>query len=398
MPTPCHGLGVIRGLVPAALALSLAVAGTARAAEVQVHGVLDVVAAERGDAYTTNRLTRGDANFDAYGARLFVNAQVNPRIQVFTQVTLRDASNMYVDGAYVMVTPSAAHDLHVLAGKIPWPLGTYAPRTYSSKNPLIGTPLMYQYHSSLLWYEVVPSTDALIAASGTGQTGVNYFGYAEGLGMPIVDDSYWDVGVTLVGAQRPFEYALGMTAGTPGWGSTGEDGNAGKTVLGRIGVMPIPAVRLGISGAYGPYLESFLKPSLPPGAAVEDYHQKLAMADLEVQMGLIELRGEAAHNTWESPFVGDLKVGSGYGELKVKLPVGAFVAGRFDVLRFAKVTDSLGGRHPWDTNVTRLESGFGYRFDRDVVAKLVYQQTTLEHDTAPHERLGLYAAQLSVAF
>ena len=378
--------------------LVLAAWGAARAAEVQVHGLLDVVAAERGEAYEYNVLTRGDAAFDAYGLRLFANAQVSPKLQIFTQFVFRDAVNPYVDGAYVLFTPIQARDAHVLAGKIPWPLGTWAPRTYSNRNPLIGTPLMYQYHTTLVWYDVPPNADALLATAGGGQAGVNYFGYPEGRGMALVDDSYWDVGVTVVGSERPFEYALGMTAGTPGWGSTGQDENAGKSVLGRVGIAPLPSLRLGVSGAYGPYLDQVVRYQLPVGSAVEDYHQKLLMADFELQAGHAELRAEGAHNTWETPYVGDLHVHGGYVEIKYSLPVGAFVAGRWDALRFGSIADSTGARHPWDRNVTRIEGGAGYRFSRDAVAKLIYQRTSMSMDNAPAIRPGMVAAQVSVSF
>ncbi|HTE66328.1 MAG TPA: hypothetical protein VK736_08720, partial [Candidatus Binatia bacterium] len=273
----------------AAFAVPLAlVTAAAGASDFKVRGLLDVVVAPRGEAFDGNILMRDDSPFDAYGLRVFGEAQVDPRLQVHLQVVLRDATSPYVDGAYAIFTPSPARDLHVLAGKVPWPIGTWAPRTYSSKNPLIGAPLMYQYHSTLLWYEVVPSDDALLATSGSGQYGVNYFGYAEGRGMALVDDSYWDVGVTLVGSTRPLEYAVGITAGTPGWGSTSQEENSGKTVLGRVGLAPLPGVRFGVSGAYGPYLIEPLNPLLPPGRKVEDYHQMLSIADLELNAGRVE--------------------------------------------------------------------------------------------------------------
>src|SRR5262245_29031467 len=298
-------------------------AGPGRASEIKARGLLDVVAAPRGDAFAGNSLSRGDCPFDAYGLRMFGDAQVDPRLQVSVQVVLRDASMVYVDGAYAIFTPRTGHDLHLMAGKIPWPIGTWAPRTYSNHNPLIGSPLMYQYHSTLLWYELVPSADALIATSGSGQYGVNYHGYTEGKGMPLVDDSYWDVGATAVGSARPFEYALGVTNGTPGWGSTSQDENRGKTVLGRIGLAPIAGVRVGLSGAYGPYLIEALEPMLPAGRQVEDFHQQLAMADVEVVAGHVEGRAEGAYNVWETPTVGDLHVQSGYLELKYAFNFGA---------------------------------------------------------------------------
>jgi hypothetical protein len=194
--------------------------------------------------------------------------------------------------------------------------------------------------------------------------------------MVAVDDSYWDVGATLTGSQRPFEYAIGVTAGTPGWGNPARDENSGKSVLGRICMVPIPALRIGVSGAYGPYLVKELTPKLPPGKVATDYHQRLAMADFELLMGHLELRAEAAMNRWESPIVGNLDSQTGYAELKYTLGLGAYLAGRYDVLRFAEIKGSNGVSLPWDANVTRYEVGAGYRFDRSTLAKIVYQNTT----------------------
>jgi len=376
------------------VAFGLIAATAASAAEFQVHGLLDLVAAQRGEAYESNLFMRGDSPFDAYRLRLFADAQVSERMQIFSQIVLDDATSPYVDGAYLLFTPMLSRDAHVIAGKVPWAIGTYAPRTYSNKNPLVGTPLMYQYHTTLLWWSVEPNADALLAKSGTGQAGYN------GHGMTLVDDSYWDVGITITGSERPLEYAIGLVAGTPGWGSTTQDENSGKSVLGRIGLAPWPGIRLGCSGAYGPYLMQSVGPSLPQGRDANDYHQKLGMADVELLVGHVELRAEGARNLWETPNVGELGVTSGYGELKYSLSFGAFLAGRYDVLRFDEIEDSGGNKRPWDSNVERYEAGAGYRFNRNTVAKAIYQRTSVKTEGAPEEnrRAALAAAQVSVSF
>ena len=382
----------------AILAVALGTPRSSPASDLRIHGLLDVVAAERSEAHDLNRLTRGDSSFDPYGLRLFIDAQATNRLAVYSQFVLRDATTPYVDGAYLLWSPLPSHDAHVLAGKIPWPIGTYAPRTYSNHNPLIGTPLMYQYHTTLLWYEIPPSADALLATAGSGQRGVNYEGYTEGFGMPIIDDSYWDVGVTLTGSERPIEYALGMTAGTPGWPSTGKDENSGKTVLGRVGLAPLPGLRFGVSGAYGPYLIEDLNPELPPGKDATDYHQKLRMADVEILVGHLEVRGEGATNTWETPTVGNLDVKAGYLEGQYAFAFGGFVGGRVDRMRFGDIADSTGALHSWDSNVDRFEIGSGYHFDRNVLLKLVYQSMRLHQSSGTYRRLSLFAAQASISF
>jgi hypothetical protein len=372
----------------------------AHASEIEWRGLLDLVIAEDSPAFEGNRFTRHDGAFDPYRLRLFADGHVDEHVQVLGQVVLDDGAGLYVDGAYVIFTPWPERDLRLMAGKLPWAIGTWGPRTYSNKNPLIGTPLMYQYHTTLLWYDVPPNADALLATAGAGQLNVDYHGFPEGIGMPIIDDSYWDVGVTLAGSQRPFEYALGVVAGAPGWGSTGKDDNSGKSVLGRIGLAPIPALRLGVSASYGPYLNRRVNASLPAGNDVDQYAQKLVMADLEFQIAHFELHAEGVQNTWETPTVGDLDVDAGYAELKVATSSGMFVAGRYDVERFGKIEDSTGAEHPWDFDVDRLEAGLGYRFTRDATAKLVYQRTVIENDRpgAEDRELSIVGAQLSIGF
>ncbi len=100
--------------------------------------------------------------------RLFANSDLGNGFQVYTQALLSDAAMVRVYGAYVTYTPYPGLDLHVMAGKIPWRIGTYGPRTYSDKKPLIGTPLTYQYHTSLRGDRLVPGADALLSAAGTG--------------------------------------------------------------------------------------------------------------------------------------------------------------------------------------------------------------------------------------
>ena len=357
-------------------------------------------AAERTQAFAMNRLERGDNPFDPYRVRLFAESQPNDRLQVLGQFVLDDATGLYVDGAYAIFTPSLERDIHLMAGKLPWAIGTWAPRTYSNRNPLIASPLMYQLHTTLLWYDVVPTADKLLATAGNGATGVNYFGYPEGTGMPIVDDSYWDTGVTLAGSLRPVEFAIGGVSGAPSWGSTQRDDNSGKSILGRLGISPVPALRVGVSGSFGPYMLQSLKAKLPAGRSVDEYAQKLLMADLEVLVGHAELRSEAAANSWETPYLGELSVRSAYAELKYLLDSGVYLAGRWDVERFGKIQSSSGAMLPWDWNTTRGEGGVGYRISRDATAKVAWQYTTFDNGVAgwtkPHR--SILAAQLSLGF
>lgn len=379
-----------------AWSLAAVVAIPASAASLSWRGLLDVTAPSSTEGFPANTLTRGDNPFDPYGLRLFVDGTVNPQFTVFGQVVLHDPSGVYLDGAYVMWTPRPESDFHVNAGKLPWLIGTFAPRTYSDQNPLIGKPLIYQFHTTLVWFMAPPTADVLLASRGSGQSGIGYLGGTL-KGMAVVDDSWWDTGVVANGSSHSIEYALGLTNGTPGWGNSGEDDNRGKTALGRVGLAPAPWLRFGVSGALGPYLIHDLKTPLPAGKRPEDYDQQLVMGDLEVQGGHVELHAEAIANTWETPTVGNLDVHGGYVEGKLTLAAGLWAAARFDVMRFSDIADSTGARHPWDYDQDRLEAGLGLRWDRNVFFKGVFQRN-IQHEVTDDYTADLYALQMTVLF
>ncbi len=373
-------------------------AAAMEASDIHLRGLLDLVEAGRGPAFESNYLNDGSTYFDAYRLRLFIEAEPSARFQIFTQFIYGDPSNGRAYGAYLMFTPSPERDLHLLAGKVPWAIGTYGPRTYANRNPLIGMPLMYQYHSSLRWDQLVPSTDALLLQAGRGQYGVSYVpATASFRGMPSIYDVCWDFGLTLTGSARPLEFAVGMVNGTPGHPNTTQDENDGKSILGRLGFSPIAAIRVGVSGAYGPYLHAKLEPQLPPGRHATDYHQGLGMADVELMAGQVELRAEGFVNRWETPTVGDLWVRGGYVEGKLGFPAGFYAAGRWGTERFSEVRSSSGESEPWDYPVDRSEAGIGYRIAHGILAKAVYQRDTYVDD-GEREPYDLYAAQLSVSF
>jgi hypothetical protein len=401
--------GVVAAIVPVWTVLTSVLlvpilATAARAQDdrppIRLRGLLDLAAAPNNDAVALNQLNAGGTPFDPYRARLFVEGTPSPHFDVFTQLHLSEQSGVFLYGAYATWTPWLDRDLHVQAGKIPNPIGTYPPRTYSDKNPLMGMPLIYQYHTSYRGDLPAPDVDALLSEAGRGQYGVNYVpGDGGWRGMPIVYDFCWDVGVVALGSLRPIEFALGVTNGTPSSSQPGRDNNGDKSIMGRIGVAPVPSLRLGVSVSTGAYIADELEPSLPVGTSAERYDQTLFMVDAEWAVDRLELRAEGVHNTWETPALGDLTVHGWYVEGKYAFPVGAFVAARYDQLLFDDIQGTTGPARPWDDDVRRFEGGLGYRFDRRVVAKAVYQTTTLDGRPSGTSRTSdLVGAQLSLGF
>jgi hypothetical protein len=256
---------------------------------------------------------------------------------------------------------------------------------------------MYHYHTGLGWYAPPANVDVLISVTDGGDPDVGNEDFAGG--MPVIWESWWDVGVAAVGSARPFEGMIGVTNGTPGWANAGEEENSGKSVIARVGLAPVPAVRVGVSGSLGPYLNDFSAMFVPPGKSVNDYDQQLLMADAEFLFGHAELRGEGFNNVWQTPTVGDLRVSGFYAEGKYTLAAGLYAAGRYDQLRFSKVAGSDGIARPWHADVDRIETGLGYRLSRALLARAVYQQFTRRALVAPgDDEDHLAALNLTVSF
>lgn len=380
------------------LAIALFAAAPARAEDaprLRVRGLVDLVL--HNDTHPAELAT-----FDGEGSplesqrlRLFVEGSASPNIDVFTQVIFSQETFL-LDGAYALVTPWRERDLHLMAGKIPWPIGTWAPRTYSNKNPLVTSPLMYQHHTSLRWDRIPMSPAALLSAAGTGWDGADYGSGAGAPGMPIVDDYGWDFGVVALGSVAPFEFSAGLTSSAPGWGSPGEDVNDGKAVLGRVGLVPAAGVRLGVSGAQGAYLGDWTRYAMPAGRTEADYRQTLGMADFSYELGHFDLRTEGFVNEFETAYCGTLRSSGGYAEGRYGFDNGMWLAVRAEAMRHSDLTAGALTR-PWDDDIDRLDVGLGYRLSRGAALKGVWQRTRLDQLDG-RQSFDLFMTQLSLEF
>ena len=367
------------------------------ASDVHFRGLLDMSLFSSLEGRSLNMLTFGDSPIDPYRLRLFADARVTPTLEVHVQTIMHEGSGalraeLRADGAYAMWTPLPGHDLALEAGKIPWPIGTFAPRTYSDKNALMGTPLMYQWRTGLLWNRPTVNTDSLVAVAGRGQLS------PRSLYLPVIDERWWDTGAVLIGSQAPFEYAVGVVQGSPSWPAPGADNTPGLTILGRAGFVPMAGVRLGVSGADGTWMPHSFERTLPAGHHLRDYHESSLMADAEFARGPFELRGEGIRRRWETTTTGDLDVTSGYVEGRWTLDDGAWLALRADAMRISDVTPTNGIARPWDDPVDRFEGVIGYRVSQDVRLKLGVQRTVRHPWRAAHLTTDLLLAGLGIKF
>lgn len=263
---------------------------------------------------------------------------------------------------------------------------------------MISSPAIYQYHTNLRDDELPATTDQLVANRGNGY--FTFYGSGlgspgDGHGVPVLYDNCWDFGAVVLGTAAPVEFAFGATNGTVG-NPVNTDSNDGKQVLGRIGVVPAPWIRAGISGSRGAYLPRSLEGFLPAGAKITDYNQIMTGADLELSYGRGIVYAEYIKNRFESPYVEDLDLDAWYIEGKVTVLPGWYVAGRYDRILFDEVGVSGGGVGRWDAPLWRREVGIGFKPSKSLLAKLVHHETVLE--TTPRTVEAFVAAQLALVF
>ncbi len=385
------------------LAMSLAARGECGSVgPVNFQGSLDLVEASRPAQIEINKLNFGENPFHTARIRLFADAPIQEHVHVFTEFLYDDDTmRARLFGGFVRLSDPKGRDLHLEVGKLPLHLGAYPNRSYAQKNSLIGAPLMYQYHTDIRNDQVPTRGEDIVANRGLGHStsymgaGLTGVGYSNGHALPVLYENCWDFGAVAIGTVAPLELALGVTNGTAAAPVMSDD-NDGKQVLARLGFVPAPWLRAGVSGARGPYLRSNLNEDMPAGRTVDEYMQDLASADLELSYGHGVLYSEYLVNRFESPFVGNLDLKSWYVEGKWTVLPGWYVAARFDRMIFGDVALASGGVAGWDAALWKREIGIGFKPSTRLVAKLVHQESRV--NVSPAIVRAFAAAQLAVAF
>ena len=369
---------------------------------VDLHGSLDLVETTGDeDRIDANSIGPGENPFHTTHIRLQASALVSPNVEALLDASYEDGSYARLVGGFVRLSDPGGMDLHLEVGKIPLHIGSFPDRATAQKNSLIGVPLMYQYRTDLRTDQVPVRAEDLVANRGLGASadyrsaGLTGLGGYEGHSVPVLYEDYWDFGAVVVGSVEPFEFAMGVTNGTAADPQATDD-NDGKQVLARVGVEPRPWIRAGLSASRGPYLYNDLAEVLPAGRHVTDYNQTLAGGDLELSHGHGVLDAEYLWSRFDSPTLGGLDVRSWYAEGKFTVLPGWYVAARYDRMMFGDVHVSSGALESWDADVWRQEIGIGYKPTRNIVAKLVHQETHIA--TSPARTLPFAALQVSASF
>ncbi len=361
------------------------------------------------EAYDRDHMNRGDNPFSPVRLLVLTRANVDEDTDLFVELPVDGAATSSLFLTYVRpfarLTRLAGHDwLNVQAGKLPTVFGTYGERSASTGRGLVGTPLLYHYHTAVR-PDLVPAGPADFLVSGLrghGYEPVTGPGGTSFVGVPLIYDACWDAGAELYGVHRGLEFTVAGTQGTVSRPAMKvENYNDGHGVVGRVGYLftggPLFGLRFGASGAVGPYLDRKVAsdPNFPAGKSVEDYENTALGLDGAFARGPWQFHGELGRVGYQVPNVDPALTATSY-YLEVQRDLGPqwTAAIRQEAVAFSTVTDGAGRSGHWDDDVTRWEAGVGYRFRPQARLRLDGQLWHSPDDASLN--VGMVALQLMV--
>jgi hypothetical protein len=355
-------------------------------AELEWSGLADFVVRDPSEEDATNRTFRGTSNLDTFRVRLFADAAVADDVDLFAQLLLSGFNDAFINAAYLRFREIGGSPVNVQMGLIPGTIGTWAERTYSDKNPLVGVPLAYNHHSVL---------DPRDSVQGTVEDLLVQRAVRNRKGLPVHYENCWNTGFEAYGAAGALDWSVGVLAGSTSLPTRSQEEKLPQGTA-RLAWYAGPGLQVGVNGWAGPYLFEDAQVTWEPGKDNDDYLNGGFGYDLHASFRYLELHSELYRTFWEHPQLPTLRATAGYLEAKHKLRPRWYAAARFDFFEPDRVQDSSGAKRRWDYPVHRVEYGVGFRPRPRVVAKAVVQSNRFDGNAGLDE--DHYILQVSAGF
>jgi len=216
------------------------------------------------------------------------------------------------------------------AGMITSPVGAFAGRRLSSRNPLVGSPDAYPVSYPL-------------GAQAAGAVGIVDWRAAV-VSLPVTHDGY-----------------------------SPEPSTRARPALG-LGLTPVVGVHVGASWTAGSYLAND-RPMLA-GRAWHDYEQRLLAFDFTASRGYLELWAEAAHSAYEVPGYADAVKGmAAYVEARWTFTPRLYAAARAERNDYPFIEQPTDSTYTaTTTDLRNVEAGFGFRPAASQLVKLTWRR------------------------
>ena len=286
-----------------------------------------------------------------------------------------------VPGLYVRWRPWMHGNLDVQAGRILPVFGGFGRRVYDRDNLVFGTPLAYQYLTSLRADALPFSTSDLLRMRGRGWRPSYPIGSTEiRPGLPLVSAAHWDTGVEAHWQAGRVEAAGAWTRGSPAQPVVRET-NSGSQWSGRAAFMLPSGMTVAASAAHGAWISDDVLRLLPADHRSRT-SQSAVGTDVEYGSGPWLVRGEWIRSVFDLP-VGQalepalrLVAWSGFVESRYRVHPRWDVAVRTERLAFSKVASPLAGgaATTWDYPVNRIETALTFRASRRFELRVGWQE------------------------
>jgi hypothetical protein len=334
--------------------------------------------------------------------RLFLDAQIGPKVYLFAQTRVDRGFDPSDDGAQIRLDEyflrySPAKNVNFQIGQFATVVGNWVARHDSWQNPFINAPLPYENLTGI-WDSWVPeNTDELLEWGHVGKYDTGDYS-DKYLRNPIIWGPSYASGIAVSGSCGRFDYAAEIKnaalASRPESWSITQVGLEHPTFSGRVGFRPNEMWNLGFSASGGPYLLSEAAPALPAGRGIGDYRELVLAQDLSFAWHHLQIWAEFYEARFEVPRLGNADTFSYYFEAKYKITSQLFGALRWNQQFFGTIPDE---DHftKWGNDIWRIDAALGYRFTDYLQGKLQYsfsRQETLRDGE------NLIAAQVTVKF
>jgi len=273
-------------------------------------------------------------------------------------------------------------------GKFATVIGNWVPRHDEWQNPFVGAPLPYEYVTGIYDRAAAVSPKDLVIDGEEEDYEYN----------PIIWGPSYSTGMSFSGRNGRFDYAVEVKNGGPSsrpesW-SWRHLGFAHPAYSARVGFRPDMRFNLGFSASESVYLLPVAARTIPPGARLGDYRERLFGQDFSFEWHQVQLWAELFEAEFDLPQLGRARSLAGYVEIRYKLTTELSTALRINRQVFSTIDDA-GVATPWGENLTRVDGAMLYRFSPAAQLKLQAsaKQTAEDH----HPRLS-YAAQLTLRF
>lgn len=306
----------------AILALALAMAIPASAAGVTISGYIDVgyLGGQNGNVpaatvlYTgpgqavgsTNATYTDNDGFSFNELNLDVAAQLTSDISAFGSIDFIPArgtagSDVVLDYAYVDFANPGPFDLNVRVGRIPSVIGIEQRASESNQTKFISlsnvSPATVGSMEGLAIYGSFSPVNYALAVSNSDNFGTDSMLTSTG------NNNMWRP----AGNNRGSAYRTGL------------DNNNSKSISGRLGVVPIEGLEVGVSGSWGKWAAPAAAAGVAGSAQGNNANRSLFGVDLSYVWGALTIKGEYAQVTEDQTSnLGSTTAGNANQELRMK--------------------------------------------------------------------------------